>query len=114
MNRNEGSAQFRQLPHVTGHAADTSDNEQRVFVSLLPTQSQYLDIAFPFFIIFNLKLESLQLESLTIVGGLVGECVGIGVVGASFPAVGLSMVVGGTIEGFRDGFTESEGSPVWT
>lgn len=44
-----GSAQVEQVPHVTGHAADTPAREHRSGVAFLATHSQDLTILDPFF-----------------------------------------------------------------
>jgi hypothetical protein len=90
-----------QLPHVTGHAADTPSRAQRLFVSLKATHEQYLAIALPFLKLFHLKTVSAQ------PAGAGAEVVAIGaLVGAEVVTVGVPI---GAADGLGDGLMEEVG-----
>ena len=92
-----GSTQVVQVPQVIGHAADTPPKAQRFLVSFSATHVQYLEMVFPFLMIFNLNGESLHAT-----------------VGAKVVTVAVGDAVGGKVglKGAADGEGDGDGSGV--
>jgi len=93
-----------QVPQVIGQAADTPVRAQRLVVSLVATQLQYLEMVFPSFTIFSLSGVSTHGKVAAAVGAGVGAPVGAG--------VGVPVGAIGAAEGLGDGLMDSVGLPV--
>jgi hypothetical protein len=107
LKSSSGSAQVTQVPQVTGHAADTPVNAQRLVVSFSATQVQYLEMLLPSFLIFNRNAESTHA---TVGGGVVNGAV-VGWLGAAVGPIGAADGVG---EGLIDAVGTEVGASLGT